>query len=164
MGRDDYEQQSVSVTHPIRAAAKAHVDMQPEPLPDRPDEVDANLPVSVGMDAMQVWLRVGQRLAALIGESGFCALFVRAMRLMNARYEWLSVDPSRRSMADLLAALERDLAHTDSAAAAIAQTELLHTFTRQLSTLIGEALTARLLKEVMAPEPNGPEDAQESIK
>jgi hypothetical protein len=42
----------------------------------------------------------------------------------------------------------------------IANDELLNTFTRQLSTLIGEALTARLLAQAIALE-EGPEDVQE---
>ena len=43
----------------------------------------------------------------------------------------------------------------------IANAELLNTFTRQLSSLIGEALTARLLEQARAAEQDGPEDVQE---
>jgi hypothetical protein len=45
--------------------------------------------------------------------------------------------------------------------AAIANAELLNTFTRQLSSLIGEALVARLLEQATASEQDGPEDVQE---
>jgi hypothetical protein len=97
----------------------------------------------------------------LIGESGFCALFGRALRTMAVRYEWLSVDPARKSIDGLLGALARDLAGIDPAVAAIANAELLNTFTKQLSSLIGEALTARLLANATASEQDGPEDVQE---
>jgi hypothetical protein len=43
----------------------------------------------------------------------------------------------------------------------IANTELLNTFIRQLSSLIGEALTARLLQQATASEQIGAEDVQE---
>jgi hypothetical protein len=114
----------------------------------------------VRADAMRSWRRIGNQLVALIGESGFCALFGRAMRMLKARYEWLGVEPLR-SIDALLAALDRDLASVDGAVAAMAQRELLDTFIRQLATLIGEALTARLLAEVEASQPEGPDDAQE---
>ncbi|MFP5394095.1 MAG: hypothetical protein ACLGI6_21570 [Gammaproteobacteria bacterium] len=111
-------------------------------------------------DAARAWRSISVRLADLIGESGFCALFGRALRMQVARYKWLSIDPSRRSIDALLAALERDMASTAAGEAAMAHAELLHTFTRQLCTLIGEALTTRLLAEAVASEPGRPE-AQE---
>jgi hypothetical protein len=107
------------------------------------------------------WRRISGQLVTLIGESGFCALFGRALRTMAVRYEWLSVDPTRKSIDGLLGALERDLAGIDPAVAVIANTELLNTFTKQLSSLIGEALTARLLAHATASEQDGPEDVQE---
>lgn len=113
------------------------------------------------VDRLRPWRRISGQLTALIGESGFCALFGRALRTMAVRYEWLSVDPARKSIDGLLAALERDLSDADSIAADIANAELLNTFTRQLSTLIGEALTARLLAHATALEQDGPEDVQE---
>lgn len=110
---------------------------------------------------LRPWRRISAQLATLIGESGFCALFGRAVRTMAVRYEWLSVDPARKSIDELLSALERDLAGADRGVADIANVELLNTFTRQLSSLIGEALTARLLERARASEPDGPEDVQE---
>jgi hypothetical protein len=113
------------------------------------------------VDRLRPWRRISGQLVTLIGESGFCALFGRALRTMAVRYEWLSVDPTRKSIDGLLGALERDLAGIDPAVAAIANTELLTTFTKQLSSLIGEALTARLLAHATASEQDGPEDVQE---
>jgi hypothetical protein len=110
---------------------------------------------------MRSWRLISEQLTALIGESGFCALFGRALRTMAVRYEWLSVEVTRKSIDGLLGALEGDLATIDSGVATIANAELLNTFTRQLSTLIGEALTARLLAQATALEQDGPEDVQE---
>lgn len=110
---------------------------------------------------LRPWRRISAQLVALIGESGFCALFGRALRTMAVRYEWLSVDATRKSIDGLLAALERDLSSAENTAADIANAELLNTFTRQLSALIGEALTARLLAHATALEQDGPEDVQE---
>jgi len=113
------------------------------------------------VDRLRPWRRISGQLVTLIGESGFCALFGRAIRTMAVRYDWLSVDTSRKAIDGLLVALERDLAGVERAVADIANAELLNTFTRQLSSLIGEALTARLLEQARAAEQDGPEDVQE---
>jgi hypothetical protein len=115
----------------------------------------------VGAERSRPWHRIGVQLAALIGENGFCALFGRATRMLSVRYDWLSVDASRRSIITLLDALERDMAGVDSALADIANRDLLETFTRQLATLIGEALTARLISEAGVAPREGFGDAQE---
>jgi hypothetical protein len=107
------------------------------------------------------WRRMSVQLVALIGESGFCALFGRAVRMLAGRYDWLSVETSRRSIDTLLDALERDMAGVDGALADIANRELLDTFTSQLATLIGEALTARLISEAGVADCEGSADAQE---
>jgi hypothetical protein len=124
---------------------------------DGPAPPQAGPPV----DRLRPWRRIGGQLVTLIGESGFCALFGRALRTMAVRYEWLSVDPARKSIDGLLGALERDLAGVEPKEADIANEELLNTFTRQLSSLIGETLTARLLTEAAASAQGGREDVQE---
>jgi len=115
----------------------------------------------VAADRLRPWRRISGQLVPLIGESGLCALFGRAARTMAVRYEWLSVDPTRKSAVELLSALERDLGGAEPAVANIANVELLNTFTRQLSSLIGEALTSRLLAQATASSPEAPEDVQE---
>jgi hypothetical protein len=123
---------------------------------------DGKAPSRAGsaVDRLRPWRRIGDQLVPLIGESGLCALLGRGVRTMAVRYEWLSVDAARRSVDALLAALERDMAGVESTVADIANTELLNTFTKQLSALIGEALTARLLAQATTLE-DGPEDVQE---
>jgi len=109
---------------------------------------------------MAPWRRIGEQLVPLIGELGFCALFGRAARLLAARYDWIGAVASGKSAAALLGALEAAMAAADPAEVRVANAELLATFTRQLTALVGEALTARLLASVHA-RPPGSEDAQE---
>jgi hypothetical protein len=118
-------------------------------------------PQAASVDWLRPWRRISAQLVTLIGESGFCALFGRALRTMAVRYEWLSVNAAPKTIDGLLIALDRDLDGVEPAVAGIASTELLNTFTRQLSSLIGEALTARLLEQAAASEQDGPEDVQE---
>jgi hypothetical protein len=132
-------------------------DKRQSPSNDGKAQPQAGVPV----DRLRPWRRIGGQLVPLIGESGLCALFGRAVRTLAVRYEWLSVGPARKSVDELLVALERDLAGADPATANIANMELLNTFTRQLSTLIGETLTSRLLAQATAADPEGPEDVQE---
>jgi hypothetical protein len=112
---------------------------------------------------LQPWRRIGGLLAALIGESGFCVLFGRALRTVAARHAWLGPHGERNSIAALLRAYETDLAGADPAQAAAANAALLDTFTRQLSALIGDTLTARLLADAKQETDGreGPQDGQE---
>jgi len=109
---------------------------------------------------MAPWRRISEHLVPLIGELGFCALFRRAARLLAARYVWIDADASSKSAVALLAALEQAMGAIDAAEARIANEELLATFTRQLSAMVGDALTARLLATATDCPP-GPQDAQE---
>jgi hypothetical protein len=125
------------------------------------DDGTARAQACVPVDRLRPWRRISGQLVTLIGESGFCALLGRALRTLAVRYEWLSVDPTRKSIDGLLSALDRDMVSVESTVADIAAAELLNTFTRQLSSLIGEALTARLLEQATAAGQDGPEDVQE---
>jgi hypothetical protein len=121
-------------------------------------------PASAHPDEVPQWLapwqRMGQQLVPLIGELGFCALFGRAARLLAARYDWIGAVASGKSAAALLASLEEAMTAIDPAEGRIANAELLATFTRQLTALVGEALTARLLASAKDLTP-GLDDAQE---
>ena len=127
MDKDDYRAQSASTG----AAADG-------PRPDHAQQL------------VRTWSRLGRQLVPLIGENGFGALFGRSLRLVVPVYAWLSLDPSRKTSATLLAGLEADLAAVGAEAAAAANEELMSTFTRQLGALIGAGLTARLLAESTA--------------
>lgn len=91
------------------------------------------------------WLRLSEQLTPLIGESGFCALFGRALRLSSGRFEGLATCDSARPLADLFTSLTRTLNELGPEHAAPANAALRETFTALLGTLIGEALTKQLL-------------------
>jgi hypothetical protein len=94
---------------------------------------------------VQPWLRLSEQLMPLIGESGFCALFGRALRLSAPRFERLSSCDGARPVADLFMSLARTLNEIGPEHAGAANAVLLETFTTLLGTLIGEALTKQLL-------------------
>lgn len=108
---------------------------------------DTTRPDAAIAPELQPWLRLGEQLTPLIGESGFCVLFGRAVRLASARFGNLErCDPSK-PIADLFASLTRTLNELGPEQAALANAALLDTFTALMGTLIGEALTKQLLQD-----------------
>lgn len=105
--------------------------------------------------AMGAWRRLAAHLCPLVGEAGFCALYGRAVRLSALGEAWLAAPLGVRSIEVLFATHEQNLAAVDPAQADAANAALLETFTRLLSGLIGEALTARLLNTAWAERPDG---------
>jgi len=104
------------------------------------------------------WLRLGQQLTPLIGDSGFCVLFGRAVRLTSVQFGGLQgCDPSKPTSL-LFASLTRTLNELGPEQAALANAALLDTFTTLLGTLIGEALKKQLLQDAMG------EDGQKHVQ
>ena len=94
---------------------------------------------------IQSWRGIADQLGPLIGDSGFCALYGRALRLVGPEHAWLAPgapcktrDAQINALDDMLASVAPDLAQAAHAA-------LLQTFTSLLSSLIGHALARRLL-------------------
>jgi len=113
---------------------------------------------------LQLWHRIAQELSPLVGESGFCALFGRAVHVVGPEHAWLAQNPPSRSVAQLFASLEEGLAGIDAAHAAAANDALLRTFSELLAALIGERLTQRLLATATAiaePAPGQQTNVQE---
>lgn len=104
----------------------------------------AGLP-ACGEALLHPWRRLAQHLSPLIGESGFCALYGRTIRLVLPHFDWLHAAQPGNSAGQSLIALVGiySTVHVDAATAA--NTALLTTFTELLSGLIGQALTRRLL-------------------
>ena len=112
--------------------------------PGQPGEGDGSDTGSAAA-LVQPWLRLSVQLMPLIGESGFCALFGRALRLSTPRLERLSTCDSARPVANVLTSLTRTLNEIGPEHAGVANGVLLETFTTLLASLIGEALTKQLL-------------------
>jgi len=106
------------------------------------DAVESN----AGNHRIQPWKQLAGHLSPLIGESGFSALYRRAVRLASGEHEWLNAPQASTTADELLSALRSQLAAEDAHQATAANAALLATFTKLLSGLIGEALTIRLLQ------------------
>ena len=106
---------------------------------------DASRPEGGNSALLQPWRALACHLSPLIGESGFCALFGRAGKLVAAQYGWLVPSTSFKTMDVLIAALGGSFDGVPAAEARAGNFALLDTFTRLLADLIGEALTVRLL-------------------
>lgn len=91
------------------------------------------------------WQGLAVHLSPLIGESGFCALYGRSLRLVVPHFEWLKAAQPGKSAELSLIALTSIYGTVHADAATAANTALLDTFTELLSGLIGKALTSRLL-------------------
>jgi hypothetical protein len=127
--------------------------------PRSPNDADKN--TSTGTAALvEPWLHLNEQLTPLIGESGFCALFGRALRLSAPRFERLGTCDNARPVADLMMSLTRTLNEIGPEHAAAANGALLDTFTTLLGSLIGEALTTQLL-HVAQEGANGQKHGQE---
>jgi len=103
-------------------------------------------------ELMRRWLPMRAHLSPLIGENGFNALFARAVGLVALRFGCLVVEPPPKPASQYLAALERSLGQADPTLAQQAEAALMAAFTRQLATMIGPALTERLLTAALAQD------------
>ena len=109
-------------------------------------------PVAASVSA---WEQLIEKLSPLIGEVGLCALFARARHLASPGSHPDPASGEMRSSALLIEQLESHLGAMEEAAALAYNAVLLDTFTKLLSGLIGEALTARLLNTAWAQRPDG---------
>jgi hypothetical protein len=95
--------------------------------------------------SLHKWAQLAGHLSPLIGDAGLCALYGRAQRLAALRHSMPSLNASASSVPLLLANLRESLNLAGPDDAGQANAALLDTFTMLLSTLIGEALTIRLM-------------------
>jgi hypothetical protein len=94
---------------------------------------------------LQRWHWLAEKLTPLVGERGFCALYVRAARLVLPEFGWLTVSQSTTCTSGLIDTLRADLESVDPRIGEAGNSALFTTFTKLLVALIGEALTNRLL-------------------
>ena len=102
-------------------------------------------------DAMvATWREIDAALAPIIGSRGVVALYKRSLSLTAAAHPWLVGTHEGVPAALDLAALKAVLAQQTSADAALGGNALLQTFYQLLGSLVGPALTERLLRSVWA--------------
>jgi len=94
------------------------------------------------------WRQVDSLLAPVIGTQGVDVIFRRALYLTSKGFPWLASGEEYVESAVLLAGLKARLEERCADDVAQAGYSLLVCFTELLTTLIGEALTERLLAPV----------------
>lgn len=103
---------------------------------------------------LNIWRQMAAWLAPVIGTRGVEVLFSRALQLTSRTFPCLVVTGDQGDSAVLLASLKANLTASATNDAMEAGHALLVTFTKLLSTLIGESLTSRLLSPVLTfPSP-----------
>lgn len=110
---------------------------------------------AVAEAASKCWKDVAERIAPLIGERGFLALYARSVHLVQTTFPWVAPPAAPEEAHSFFATLTESLERQPPRVAADAQRALLLTFTQLLDALIGEALTTRLLQS--APRDSGAE-------
>ncbi len=118
----------------------------PAPLDDR---------LLVGADVGQVadtivdlWQEIDQTLSPIVGHRGMAALYSRSLKLAAVAYPWLASAASG-VLADIdLAAMRTVLLQQTAEQAAAGGSALFETFRELLASLVGAALTERLLRSV----------------
>ncbi|HWI13715.1 MAG TPA: hypothetical protein VNT02_05650 [Burkholderiales bacterium] len=101
---------------------------------------------AVAETACRRWEEIATRIAPIIGERGFRALYARSVHLVQARFPWVASPAAPEQAHSFFVTLAESLERQPSGVAADAQRALLMTFTQLLDAFIGEALTSRLLQ------------------
>ena len=106
-------------------------------------------------EGMLAWEQLAGHLSSLIGEAGFCALYARSLAVAQAPEALVRSSASLRSIDTLVAQLREGLATLAPEQACVVNAAVLDTFTKLLSGLIGDGLTARLLNTAWAARSEG---------
>lgn len=122
------------------------------PLAQRVGDGAGALDIARAMSA--IWRDIGSALAPILGERGVAALYRRCVALTAVRHPWLQ-DVQTDALPPDLSQLEAVFAPRTSAEAAAAGNAFLQTFYELLTSLVGDSLTARLLRSVWNDGPGG---------
>jgi len=113
--------------------------------------------------AIATWRKIDDALSPIIGHAGTAALFKRSLYLAGADQPALTAMAEVETAPGDFALLRETLAQQSSAhAAAAVQAALLQTFLDLLTSLIGSALTERLLRSVWDNKPSSGEAVQDT--
>lgn len=106
--------------------------------------------------ALETWQRIEAALAPIIGPLGFSSIYGRALKRSCAEHQWLCSIPPSSKDGPALAALHTALVQRSDAEAVAAHASLLQSFCEILSSLVGPALTERLLRNAWDPQSSNP--------
>lgn len=121
-----------------------------------PGPLASRLGADAGIDQvveaiMAIWREIEVALSPIIGNRGVGALFHRSLKLVSATHPWLGAGLGGALDAVDPAALKAALLLQPAAEAAEGGAALLESFHGLLSSLVGAALTNRLLHSVWTP-------------
>lgn len=106
----------------------------------------AQQPENAADAAMDLWDKLAGEIISVVGEAGFNSLYERSVHLAQPTFPWLPPCPSPPQTHHRFAELRTRLADQTPAHARAANSLLLTTFTDILASLIGEQLTASILR------------------
>ncbi|MHB1092610.1 hypothetical protein [Thiobacillus sp.] len=110
------------------------------------DSLMAQQPENIADAAMAQWEKLATEIISIVGEAGFNSLYERSVLLAQSTFPWLPACPSPPQAGSLFAEFRMRLAEQTPAHAREANSLLLTTFTDILASLIGEQLTASILR------------------
>ena len=118
-------------------------------------------PAEEAIEMAVAWQRLAGRLSPIIGERGFRVLFARSLHLTQPAFPCLSPPEPRSDAVESPFESLRQCLELHPTLAADANRALLLTFTGLLNSLIGEVLTARIVRDA-PPDGSAEGRSQES--
>jgi hypothetical protein len=109
---------------------------------------------------LALWQEIEQALAPIVGRRGVAALYNRSLKLTAVAHPWLASAPSGVLASMDPSALKAALLQQTAAQAAAGGSALFETFRELLASLVGAALTERLLQALWTPS-SGASPAQD---
>ncbi len=106
----------------------------------------AQQPGNIADAAMDLWEKLADEIISIVGEAGFNSLYERSVHLAQPTFPWLPPCPSPPQTHHRFAELRTRLADQTPAHARAANSLLLTSFADILASLIGEQLTANILR------------------
>jgi hypothetical protein len=106
----------------------------------------ARHPEKVVDAAIQLWEQMATQIISIVGEQGFDSLYARSVFLTQPTFPWLAASSLSPQTGHRFAELKTSLEGQPPAQASAANSLLLITFTDILAGLIGEQLTAGILR------------------
>jgi hypothetical protein len=116
------------------------------------DDADA---AQIAAAIIAIWNDIDDALTPIVGPLGVVALYKRSLHLTSAAFPWLAAPRDGEPRTLDPSALTTLLAQRGSADAAAAGSAFLQTFHELLASLVGPALTERLLRDAWANTSSG---------
>jgi len=110
--------------------------------------------------SITLWEQIATQIISIIGEGGFNSLYARSVFLTRSTFPLLAVGPLPPEADQRFAGLKISLEGKTPAQASEANSLLLNTFTDILVSLIGEPLTANILRSAWSNNASDNDDKE----